>query len=227
MGRLRPALARAPCSLGLAALLACAHAGPELVHRVQPGENLFRISRYYGVSVSEIVERNRIADVTDLRVGRELRIPSPRVLQPPSHPLRPPLSTAREAEDAALRAGNLHFAWPLRGRVTSSFGRRGRRPHEGVDIAAPRGSLVRAAEAGRIVFSGRMGGYGNVVIVRHGDAYATVYAHHRRNRVRRGAFIDKGAVIGEVGSSGNATGPHLHFELRWDEVPQDPLLFLP
>jgi len=227
MGRLRPALGLAPCSLGLAALLACAHVGPELVHRVQPGENLFRISRYYGVSVSEIVERNRIADVTALRVGRELRIPSPRVMHAPAHPLRPPLSTAREAEAAALREGNLHFAWPLRGRVTSSFGRRGRRPHEGVDIAAPRGSLVRAAESGRVVFSGRMGGYGNVVIVRHGSAYATVYAHHRRNRVGRGRFIDKGAVVGEVGSSGNATGPHLHFELRRDEVAQDPLLFLP
>ena len=77
------------------------------------------------------------------------------------------------------------------------------------------------------MFSGRMGGYGNVVVVRHNDAYATIYAHHRRNRVSRGTFVDKGAVVGEVGSTGNASGPHLHFELHRDEIAQDPLLFLP
>jgi len=194
---------------------------------VRPGENLFRIARHYGVSVSEVIDANSIPDVTDIKVGHRLWIPNARTRSLPVEPLRPPFKARAEAESDALLHGGLDFAWPLRGRMTSKFGWRGKRPHEGIDIAAKSGTLVRAAEAGRVVFSGRMGGYGRVVIVRHNDAYATVYAHHRKNRVKKGGFVDKGTVVGEVGSTGNSTGPHLHFELRRDEVAQDPLLFLP
>lgn len=197
------------------------------VHVLQPGENLFRIARHYRVSVSAIAEANQIEDVTDIPVGTRLWIPGARDVAKSPEPLSPPLRGRRQAEADALRHGGLDFAWPVRGRISSRFGMRGRRPHEGVDIAARSGSLVRSAEAGRVVFSGHMGGYGNVVIVRHNPAYATVYAHHRKNRVRKGGFVDKGGVVGEVGSTGNASGPHLHFELRRDEVAQDPLLFLP
>jgi lipoprotein NlpD len=198
-----------------------------VVHVVRSGENLFRISRYYGVAVTDVVDANDIEDVTDLPVGLELWIPNARAGRPPLRPLRPPLATRAEAEADAILQGSLHFAWPLRGRLSSRFGPRGRRLHDGIDVAAREGTLVRAAEAGRVIFSGRMGGYGKVVVVRHNETYATVYAHHRRNRVSRGGFVDKGSVVGEVGSTGNATGPHLHFELRRDEVAQDPLLFLP
>lgn len=121
----------------------------------------------------------------------------------------------------------LAFAWPLRGRLTSGFGIRDGRMHDGIDLAARRGSLVRAAEAGRVVFSSRLGDYGRVVVVRHDARFASVYAHNRRNHVRRGAFVDKGTVVAELGASGNATGPHLHFEIRRDDEPLDPLLFLP
>jgi len=198
-----------------------------VVHEIQHGENLFRIARQYRVSVSDIVEANQIDDVTDIPIGTRLWIPGGRKDARPADPLRPALRARSEAEADALKHGGLDFAWPVRGRITSNFGMRGRRPHEGVDIAARSGSLVRSAEAGRVIFSGRMGGYGNVVVVRHDPAYATVYAHHRKNRVRKGRFVDKGGVVGEVGSTGNASGPHLHFELRRDEIAQDPLLFLP
>jgi murein DD-endopeptidase MepM/ murein hydrolase activator NlpD len=79
-----------------------------------------------------------------------------------------------------------------------------------------------------VIYSGNgLGGYGNVVIVRHDELYSTVYAHNRKNRVRKGAFVDRGEVIAEVGKTGNATGPHLHFEIRRGEHPLDPLEFLP
>jgi murein DD-endopeptidase MepM/ murein hydrolase activator NlpD len=85
-----------------------------------------------------------------------------------------------------------------------------------------------AAESGRVVLSGRrLGDYGNVVIVKHAGRYATVYAHNRRNLVREGEFVEKGQAIAQVGESGNASGPHLHFEIRRDRRAQDPLLYLP
>lgn len=225
MGRLSRALALALVLGGL--LSACAHRGPGVVHVTREGENLFRIARYYRVAVTDLVEANDIEDVTDIPVGLELWIPNGRTGRRPLRSLRPPFRTRFEAEADAITHGSLRFAWPLRGRLSSRFGPRGRRNHDGIDIAAGRGTLVRAAEAGRVVFSGKMGGYGNAIVIRHNEAYATIYAHHSRNRVSRGGFVDKGTVVGEVGSSGNATGPHLHFELRRDELAQDPLLFLP
>jgi len=86
---------------------------------------------------------------------------------------------------------------------------------------------VRAAESGRVIHSGVLGAYGNAVIVRHSEAYSTVYAHNRRLRVGRGAWVEKGDLIAEVGSTGRSTGPHLHFEVRRGKSPQDPMLYLP
>ena len=121
----------------------------------------------------------------------------------------------------------LRFGWPVGGEVSSRFGwRRGRR-HEGIDIRARRGSRVVAAEAGRVIHSGRLGAYGNVVIVKHAGRYSTVYAHNERNLVEKGRFVERGETLATVGRSGNATGAHLHFEVRRDRVAQDPLTFLP
>jgi LysM repeat protein len=208
-------------------LLGCASPRPGVVHVVRQEENLFRIARHYDVAVTEILDANDIEDVTDLPVGRELWIPNAGATRPPPRALRPPVATRAQAEADAIRHGGLRFGWPLRGRLTSPYGPRSGRNHDGIDIAANRGTLVRAAEAGRVVFSGRMGGYGTAIVIRHNDAYATVYAHHSRNRVEKGGFVDRGSVVGEVGSTGRATGPHLHFEVRRDDVAQDPLLFLP
>ena len=115
----------------------------------------------------------------------------------------------------------------MRGELTSRFGRRRGRRHEGIDVANRSGTEVRAAEGGRVIYSARLGAYGNVVIVRHDARYETVYAHNRRNRVRKGSHVRKGQVIAELGSTGNATGPHLHFEIRENDRARDPLLYLP
>ena len=79
-----------------------------------------------------------------------------------------------------------------------------------------------------MIHAGRLGGYGNVVVIRHeGGRYETVYAHNRRFHVGKGVRVQKGQVIAEVGATGNASAPHLHFEVRRDDDPRDPLLFLP
>jgi murein DD-endopeptidase MepM/ murein hydrolase activator NlpD len=121
------------------------------------------------------------------------------------------------------------FVWPVReGRISSFFGKRRRDFHEGVDIRSSRGAPVYAAQDGQVIYSSRrIGGYGNMVVVRHAGDMATVYAHNKKNLVKVGDHVTQGAVIALVGATGKATGPHLHFEIRKGELPQDPLLYLP
>ena len=99
------------------------------------------------------------------------------------------------------------------------------RAHKGVDYAAPRGTPVKATGNGRVIFAGRKGGYGNVVIIQHGKRYSTLYAHLSRFRkgIRKGARVKQGQVIAYVGATGRATGPHLHYEFRVNGVHKNPL----
>lgn len=124
------------------------------------------------------------------------------------------------------------FAYPIHGRLTSPFGMR-RHPihrvvsfHSGIDLAAPNGTPIMASDSGRVIFNGWYGGYGKVVIVDHGMSYSTLYAHLSSTSVSRGENIQKGEVIGYEGRTGYSTGPHLHFEVRKNGVPQNPLKFL-
>jgi lipoprotein NlpD len=192
------------------------------VHILRPGENLYRLSRYYGVSVDVIARANDIDDVTQLEVGRRIWIPGAK-----RGPAEESLAGAG-AGSGVQRAADLRLIWPVRGKLSSRFGRRNGRGHDGIDIPAKAGTQIVAAAAGRVIHSGRgLGDYGRVIIVKHEGHYSTVYAHNRRNRVDKGDFVEKGQVIGEVGSSGNATGSHVHFEVRRNRKPVDPLLFLP
>jgi len=236
MGRLGKQGMRA--ALVAAALLAvllpsCAHSpqGDGVYHTVRQGENIFRISLHYQVSVSSILEANQIRDERSLRIGERLWIPEARRSPRGTALLPQPASsgdTSERARNDAIQQGNLSFHWPLRGRLTGFFGTRSGRRHDGIDLAAKPGTLIRASESGRVIYSGNgLGAYGNVVIVRHSKLYVSVYAHNRKNRVRKGAFVGQGEVIAEVGQSGNATGPHLHFEIRRDERARDPLDYLP
>jgi murein DD-endopeptidase MepM/ murein hydrolase activator NlpD len=116
--------------------------------------------------------------------------------------------------------------WPVRGPVSSGFGMRWGRMHQGIDITAGTGTPIRAAKAGTVTFAGTMGGYGNCVIVTHAGGLSTLYGHQSRMAVSGGA-VSQGQVIGYVGSTGNSTGPHLHFETRVGGTPQNPMRYLP
>ncbi|MBK7947592.1 MAG: LysM peptidoglycan-binding domain-containing M23 family metallopeptidase [Deltaproteobacteria bacterium] len=214
------------CALAVAALIAtglgvggCASAPPKRAapyyHEVAPGENLYRIGLRYGVPAAEIARVNGIHDVTELSVGQRLLIPGLR-----GSAIEPSRRTPRYA-------GPLRFTWPVKGRLTSRFGLRGNRPHEGIDLGAPHGTPIFAAEAGRVIHSGRFGAYGKVVILKHAGAYRSVYAHARQLFVEKGDFVERGQKIAEVGATGRATGPHLHFEIRRGETAHDPLVYLP
>lgn len=126
--------------------------------------------------------------------------------------------------------GTGSFIWPVAGpsRLTSGYGWRRWRVHEGLDIAAPRGTAILAADAGVVTKSEWYGDYGYVIFIDHGGGrVVTVYGHNEVNLVKVGDVVQKGQVIGRVGSTGRSTGPHLHFEVRVDGKPVDPLQFYP
>ncbi len=129
--------------------------------------------------------------------------------------------------------GSGRVAWPLQGPLNSGFGYRqdpfgqGTRMHTGIDIGAASGTPIQAAASGTVNSAGWNGGYGNCVIIDHGDGLATLYGHQSRIAVSAGQKVNQGDVIGYVGSTGNSTGPHLHFETRVNGEPQNPMNYLP
>jgi len=118
------------------------------------------------------------------------------------------------------------FIWPVNGPITSPFGPRWGRIHEGIDIGVGFGVPIRAAASGRVVYAGWMGGYGNLVAIDHGGGVSTAYGHQQSIAVGNGQVVSQGQTIGYVGSTGHSTGPHLHFEVRINGSPVDPLGYL-
>ena len=153
---------------------------------------------------------------------------------------------ALQAESDSLRAelralaskvsqtvkGTGQFAWPVAGRVTSPFGYRVhpifkiRKMHTGIDISAGSGTPIHAGDSGVVIYAGWRGGYGKTVIVSHGDGLTSLYAHMSSISASVGQAVARGDVIGKVGSTGYSTGPHLHFEVRVNGSPTDPMRYL-
>lgn len=175
-------------------------------HVLQKGETLYRLSRIYGVSLNEIYYANEVTDPNDLPVGTRILIPGVRHTSP-------------------------RLRWPLHGRLTSGFGPRRRGRHFGIDLAANSGTTIRASAGGLVIASASSlkgySRYGKIVIIQHREGLITLYAHNSKNLVARGQCVRAGQPIAEVGRTGNATGPHLHFEVRRNGLPQNPLYYLP
>lgn len=186
-----------------------------LSHTVQPGETIYHIARAYGVSPESLMAVNGLSDPRRLWPGQILVVPTNQT------------TTGLLSPSPMIRADR-QFAWPVQaGLVSSPFGMRNGVMHDGIDISAAAGTAVRAADDGIVIFVGRLHGYGNAVILRHSGGYVTIYGHNRCNLVRYGAEVVRGQVIAELGSTGRATGPNLHFEVRFHGQPQNPLAYLP
>lgn len=133
---------------------------------------------------------------------------------------------------APVRRGGVPSIWPVSGRVTSDFGwrsspgGRGSKHHPGMDIGAPRGARVEAAAAGRVTFAGGSRGYGRMVVIDHGADLKTVYAHLATVFAREGQTVRQGDLLGTVGMTGNTTGPHLHYEVRFRGEAVDPMCYV-
>lgn len=184
-----------------------------VLHEVSAGESLWEIAQRYKVSIDEIAEVNSISDPSRIQPNTKLVIPgATRVLR----------------SDALVVNGQLQkaFDWPASGRISSPFGPRWGRMHNGLDIAINTGTPVRAAADGRVTFAGWNGGYGILVIVDHGNGVETRYAHNSRLNVKVGQQVSRGQIVSYSGNTGNSTGPHLHFEIRYRNSPVNPQTYL-
>ena len=146
--------------------------------------------------------------------------------------------TIRQLQESLMRSGQTPvwtggFIWPTTGRISSPYGWRvhpifgDRRFHSGIDIAAPTGTPVKAAAGGRVILAGWVNGYGNTVVIDHGGGLSTLYGHASKLETSAGKMVMQGDIICKVGSTGFATGPHLHFEVRVNGVTEDPMKRLP
>ena len=209
----------------------------EARHVVRPGETLWRIARAYSVPIADLQQANGLSDPTQIEAGTTLRIPgadreravdAPQArLEPRRVPRASPAQIPRAGGHALdPAAAGAPLVWPVRGVLISGFGERDREHHDGLDLACPEGTPVFAADEGEVLFAGEQRGYGNLVLIGHGRGLVTVYAHNSENLVEQGEHVLRGEPIARVGRSGNATGPHLHFEVRIGTRPRDPLGFL-
>jgi len=189
-----------------------------LSYRVQQGDTLSAIARRYGTNIGAIVAVNDLPSAHRLSIGQRLTVP-----------VESPLGRAAVALDTAPETSTVTTArlfWPSRGLLTSRYGWRHRRHHDGIDVAAPRGSPIYAARAGRVIFAGWYYGYGRTVILSHGDGMTTVYGHASSLLVQTGQMVQRGEVIARVGCTGHCTGSHVHFEVRVNGRAVNPLRYL-
>ncbi len=154
-------------------------------------------------------------------------------LEQQSSALAAQIQAAQSAQSAATPSygtpatrSSSGYIWPVNGPVTSPFGMRWGRMHTGIDIGVPYGTPIHAAASGRVIYAGWMSGYGNLVFLDHGGGVSTGYAHQSQLAVSLGQSVSQGQVIGYVGCTGHCFGPHLHFEVRINGNPVDPLGYL-
>jgi len=215
-------------------------------HRVKQGETVSGIARLYGTDVDTIRKNNELSDINKISVGDYIFVPGvsaprtetagtvqtkpaePKVSQQPAKKETPRKAEPKKqpAKSSNVKAKN-QYIWPVKGVVTSPFGPRWNRNHNGIDIGAPEGTPVYAAAAGKAVKVGQQGGFGNLIVLQHSGDEFTIYAHNSKNLIREGAVVKQGEQIALVGQTGNSTGPHLHFEIRVNSQPVDPAKILP
>ncbi|MDR1302623.1 MAG: M23 family metallopeptidase [Treponema sp.] len=183
-------------------------------YTVKKGDSLSKISSTMGVPLEVILDANDIQSET-LTLGKVLFIPGAKM----------------RSEDLKLILGDT-FIYPIRGRLTSPFGWRNdpisgvRRYHAALDLAAATGTPIKAAMDGRVSSVGLNSVYGKFIIISHANGYQTMYAHMSATSVNQGALVSQGTKIGEVGSTGYSTGPHLHFAIYKNGRAVNPLDFL-
>ena len=149
----------------------------------------------------------------------------------PAAPAAAPVQTASLSADAGIdppSANGTSFRWPVRGRIISAFGSKPNgEKNDGINLAVPEGTSVKAAEAGTVIYAGNeLAGYGNLVLIRHADGWVTAYAHNSDLLVKRGDQVRRGQAIAHAGMSGSVNAPQVHFELRRGAKPVNPLDYL-
>ena len=209
-----------------------ARSSSRVYHYVKRGQTLWSISRAYKVDLQTLRHANGLSKSHILQIGQKLYIPGATQQRKvasrcPCPSKSPPQSSNGAMPHASSKSDTIQFHWPVQGTITRQFQRSGTQRHHGLDIAAPKGTSIRAVADGKVIFSDwGPGGYGRLVIIRHEVGLVTVYAHNDKNLVRVGQRVKQGESIATVGRSGRATGYHLHFEVRRKAIPVSPYQFL-
>lgn len=195
-----------------------------VVHNVEKGETLWDIVRRYKIETKAVLAANNINDESKLKIGQELILPGakPVVIKKSSNKN----NRAGSSEVYMASRSSRSFNYPTKGRITSPFGYRWGRKHTGIDIAAPKGTPVYASASGRVTYAGWKGGYGKCIMIDHGNGIQTLYGHNSVLVVSKGTQVKSGQQIAKIGSTGNSTGPHVHFEVRIKGTPVNPANYL-
>jgi murein DD-endopeptidase MepM/ murein hydrolase activator NlpD len=174
-------------------------------------------------------KHQQLQDISKLTADEQAAAGEIDALQAASNSLTARIQAAqanRQAGGPTSTPSSAGLIWPVNGPITSPFGWRWGRMHEGVDIGASTGTPILAAAAGTVIYAGWMEGYGNLVVIDHGNGLATAYGHQSSIAVGNGTSVEQGQTIGYVGCTGHCFGPHLHFEVRINGTPVDPLRYL-
>ncbi|MFL5964318.1 MAG: murein hydrolase activator EnvC family protein [Gaiellaceae bacterium] len=172
-------------------------------------------------------KQQKLQDISKLTAEQQAEAGEIDALQAASTALTARIQAAQANRGGATSTpSSAGLIWPVNGPVTSPFGWRWGRMHQGIDIGAGTGTPIKAAAAGTIIYCGWESGYGNLTVIDHGGNLATAYGHQSSIAVACGQHVAQGDVIGYVGSTGHSTGPHLHFEVRINGAPVDPLGYL-
>ncbi|CAB3670265.1 MAG: LysM peptidoglycan-binding domain-containing protein [Achromobacter sp.] len=214
---------------------------------VKPGDTLYKIARANNVDVENIKRWNNLSDPNQISVGQVLKMsgasgsaaqpapiasskPQPRPLDQPDDTsatatasLPPPAPAETKPTTRAADAGVINWTWPANGQIMQGFNNNSK----GIDIVGALGDPVNAAADGKVMYSGNgVRGLGNLIIVNHQNGFITAYAHNRTLLVKTGQDVKRGAKIAEIGQS-DTTSPRLHFEIRRQGTPVDPMQYLP
>lgn len=222
-------------------------------HQVVHGDTLYSISRKYNVDITTLSRLNNLREPYTLSIGQKLALPasvgtssgesttnyqttastqSTAVKTTSSSATKTATSTAKTTTSttkATSTTRKTKFAWPVNGTIISRFGTIGKgRSNDGINIKAPLGTTVKAADAGKVAYAGNeLKGFGNLILIQHNDGWITAYAHNSKFLVKKGQQVQKGTPIAQVGSSGGVNTPQLHFEVRAGKKPVNPILYLP
>lgn len=209
-------------------------------HIVQKGDTLYSISKQYNVDMPKLSAENKLSAPFTLHLGQKLLIPDS--IYTKSNYTSSKTVAAKKNSSAtsstktslqyayvqpSLKRNN-KFSWPVKGQVTSKFGPIAKgRNNDGINIKAPLGTAVKAADDGTVAYAGNeLKGFGNLILIKHNDGWVTAYAHNQALKVKKGQVIKRGQAIATVGKSGGVETPQLHFETRAGKKALNPLAYL-
>jgi len=194
-------------------------------YAVKKGDSPVKISKIFNISLKKLISANPKVDFLNLKCGEKLVIPETVTVSNRDHRYK---LASRGFSPSIGFSQDRYFRWPTENshEIVSGFGLRGAKKHLGIDISGKYGATIKAAKPGVVSFAGQKGNYGQCIIIDHGYGIQTLYAHASKLLIKAGEYVDSGQEIAKIGTTGRATGPHLHFQVMLHGVPKNPETYL-